>query len=493
MKTKVVLPLLLLGVAHTCVVMAQSIGTFTATGKLSRPRQFHTATLLPNGKVLIAGGYDIRWTFWSSWTVWPSAELYDPSTGTFTATGDMTTARYFHTATLLPDGKVLITGGNNSIAGGCFCNPLATAELYDPSAGTFTATGEMTTARSGHTATLLNNGKVLIAGGPINRRLASAELYDPSTGTFIATGSMMAPRAWQMAATLLNSGKVLMDGGSGDPDIDVRPRAEVYDPDTGAFSVSGSSAYRGVVPATATLFMNGKVLVTLQYDGWPSELAEVYDPSSGTFSATGKMTRGRMFSSTSTLLPDGKVLIAGRDLVAYGGSADLYDPVAGTFSTTDGLVTSREEGYTATLLANGTVLMSGGWLCCGYSIDTAVIYHPAVQMPAPILLSLSGDGQGQGAILRAGTSEIVSADNPAAVGDVLEVYCTALADGSVIPPQVAIGGRMAQVLWFGKAPGLEGLNQVNVRVPSGVAWGPSIPVRLSYLGRPSNEVTIGVR
>ena len=173
------------------VVTAQSTGAFTATGNLTRLRQFHTATLLTNGKVLITGGFAVN----GSLSLSATAELYDPATGSFAATGNMNAARYMHTATLLPEGKVLIAGGNNSIAGGCLCDPMASAELYDPVAGTFTATGEMTTARSGHTATLLNDGKVLMAGGPVNHRSQSAEVYDPTTGTFTATGAMAATRA----------------------------------------------------------------------------------------------------------------------------------------------------------------------------------------------------------------------------------------------------------------------------------------------------------
>src|SRR5215204_1532686 len=123
---------------------------------------------------------------------------------------------------------------------------------------------------------------------------------------------------------------------------------ELYDPENGTFSRSARSANSGLSPASASLLMNGKVLVTLQYDGWPSEIAEVYDPSSETLSPTGTMTNARMFS-TSTLLPEGEVLIAGRDLVS-GSSAVLYDPIDGTFGSTRDLVPDREEGYTATLL-----------------------------------------------------------------------------------------------------------------------------------------------
>jgi len=215
----------------------------------------------------------------------------------------------------------------------------------------------------------------------------------------------------------------------------------------------------------------------------------------------------RRANHTATLLPDGTVLIGGRGWLvsgnteyfySTGNSGELYDPVTGTFSNTGNMATDR-DGPTATLLNDGSVLIAGGVqivqpppTVVTVVLSSAEIYHPGVLVPAPVLLSVSGDGRGQGAILHAGTHQLVSASNPAIAGEALEIYGTGLTDGSVIPPQIAIGGRMAEVLWFGRAPGYANLNQVNVRVP-GVAPGPTVPVRLTYIGRQSNEVNIALR
>jgi hypothetical protein len=463
------------------VAVAQTPGTFTATGNMTTPRQFHTATLLPNGKVLVVGG-NIPGP--GAGSTLASAELYDPLTGTFAPTGSMIAARRLHTATLLPNGRVLISGGY-----GVGNSTPATSELFDPATGTFTATADMIQPRGGHTAILLANGKVLTVGGTFGAgpMFAGAELYDPSTSTFSATGRYAGDPFCDFCAPafLLSDGNVLFAQQS---------RAQLYNPVTGTFSVTGATSH---CLSSGTLLMNGKVLFAggeCDEEGRSSR-AELYDPATGTFASTGNMAWSRVWH-TLTLLPDGAVLAAGGEtdtclgnFCAYAGSvasAELYDPSAGAFAAL-GSMTAPREVHTATLLSDGRVLIAGGMS------GSVELYTPSVLAPAPALPSLSGAVQGQGAILHALTQQLVSPENPATIGEALEVFLTGLTDGGTIPPQVTIGGRMAEVLYFGNAPGFAGGNQVNVRVPSGVAPGAAVPVRLTYLSRPSNEVTIGVR
>jgi WD40 repeat protein len=219
---------------------------------MKNARNFYTATLLPNGKVLVAGGFNLG----------NSAELYDPATDTWTLTSSLRVVRAFHTATLLPSGQVLVAGGGQS---GGSIQRSTSAELYELT-GKWTLTGSMKHARAGHTATLLPNGKVLVVGGG-----TGSELYDPATGIWSETAS---PSTGGTPPTLLANGKVLAG-----PDF--------YDPATGKWTTTGapSRSYN-----TATLLLNGKVLAA---GGNRTFTAELYDPDSGTWSATGALTWDR--------------------------------------------------------------------------------------------------------------------------------------------------------------------------------------------------------
>lgn len=247
------------------ITVTTSSARFTPTGDMPNAHGLHTATMLADGRVLIAGG--------ATNALDPlcldgmaSAELYDSSVGSFTSTGSMTSPRYSHTATSLLNGEVLVTGGFGSVSD---CEDLGTpvlssAELYNPASASFKATGGMFVARRGHTATLLPNGKVLVAGGTDQSGVAATtpELYDPAAGLFTRTGNMAIPRS-EHTATLLANGKVLILGGfdTTDPKAQaVTAASEIYDPITGSFTGTGSmtTARAG---HTATLLIDGRVLI----------------------------------------------------------------------------------------------------------------------------------------------------------------------------------------------------------------------------------------
>jgi hypothetical protein len=331
---------------------------------MTAARMSHAAALLRNGKVLIAGG-----ATGSGDMCLASAELYDEASGTFSPTGSMATTRAGTPAVVLKDGRVLIAGGyyfdadGNTVA-------LASAELYDPAHGTFSATGSMAEARYGHTATLLEDGRVLVAGGTKDRgpTLASAELYDPQTGSFSPTGWMTTARVGH-TATLLENGLVLLAGGSrarepANPTyLDL---AELYDPAHGTFSATGSMA-EARYGHTATLLEDGRVLVaggmTLGEGGVKASLAsaELYDPANAGFSSAGSMASPRG-GHVALVLADGRLLIAGGSVYdplkpTYLSSAELYP--GGAFTPASSMTVARFGG-TATLLKSGRVLIAGG-------------------------------------------------------------------------------------------------------------------------------------
>jgi hypothetical protein len=451
---------------------AQSGSAVSPTGPMMTPRAAHTATLLANGKVLIAGGASAAFPYPD--IILSSAELYDPVTRTFNSTGKMTTARAAHNATLLADGRVLLTGGSHDLS----------AEIYDPAAGSFSATGPLLTQPFGFpSAVLLSDGRVFVAGTP------TAQLYDPVTARFNPAASYAEPAPRFIGGVaLLADGKVLLTGGS-----DTAGWSEVYDPATNSFrSAGGPNQWDDIF--TVTPLPRGEVLYVGngENDGEPAD-AETFDPANLVFGRVGQAAFNHEYGA-ATLLPNGTVLVTGGQLP--GGNGELYSEIYAssgrTFSTSVDLLVPRHE-HTSTLLPDGTVLISGGFFIWPTATESAEVYRPETLVHAPSLFTVSPDGKGQGAIWHALTGKLASFDSPAVGGEILSLYTTTLIGGGLIPPQISIAGQAAEIVFFGDAPGYPGFNQVNFRVPARVSTGPSVPVRLMYLGRSSNEVSIALQ
>ncbi len=354
-------------------------GLVTEIAAMHTARASHTSTLLPNGKVLIAGGFAGSG---GEYNPYRTAELYDPSSGTFQPLAEMTIGRSGHTATLLKTGKVLLVGGWTGRY-----DIRRSAEIYDPATNTFTPTGDLVIERAGSTATLMPDGRVLLAGGEDRQenKIASAEIYDPAEGKFTLTGSMSEPRSAH-TATALKDGRVLIVGGSSGhyPSGNVYRSAELYDPATRKFTSTGQMTAARHKHA-AILLRSGKVLVVGGSDNrdWHGEYAsaELYDPASGTFTATGTMNLARFkLPAAVALLPNGKVLVAGG-----GAFAELYDETTGSFTKVPGSLGAARFFASATFLPGGKALITGGYAESGGSLPAtpaAWLYQPAGGQPS---------------------------------------------------------------------------------------------------------------
>jgi len=311
-----------------------------------------------------------------------STRTYPPKTGSIISTGTPLAARFSHTATLLPNNKVLIAGGmeRNGVW-------LDSAELYDPVANRFIPTGKMLSRRAGAMAVLLPNGKVMIAGGTdgSGRSLSTTELFDPTSNVFLPGPSMISPRAHGVALVLKN-GKVLIAGGCADGDNNRVSSAELYDPQSDSFSTTGSMrTARGAF--NAVTLGDGRVLVTGGMSG--GELpnatveasAEIYDPATGRFTSTAPMRVAR-YKHGMALLPDGRALIIGGQTGgAYGerlASTEFFDPVTGRFSR------GPDMKYPRFKLIQGVAVLDDGQVLVGGGADQPELFDPAANSFVPV-------------------------------------------------------------------------------------------------------------
>jgi hypothetical protein len=477
MRTSVTLQVLLF--AAGAAALAQSPGTFTPAVNPAYP-DIGGGIFLPDGRI-----------FYRSQTYNPGSAIYDPASGTLSAvSGNLFPSP--GAATQLADGRILITESDT-----------VRAELYDPVAQTFTLTGNMTAILSGAQIVLLSDGRVLFMGWYTQNPQAipvdlTPEIYDPASGTFSAAGTWPGEGA-AGTATLLPDGTVLVTAYySGD--------TAIYDPIRSTFTPLNFTLYS----EAAILLASGKVLFVSGIDdlscggGVPGGQLPLYDPISKTFRLTAGKTQAGQIQESVTLLGDGTVLLAG-GWICPGNStaahefgpdnrAQIYDPVTDTFTATENMTNGR-SGCCGPLLPDGTVLLAGGDSSAyptSYESANAEIYHPADPIKAPALFTNS---TGQAVVWNSLTGALVSPGGafvPAHAGDILSTYTNNLIEGGALPPQVSVGGKAAKILYFGDAPGYSGYFQVNFQVP-GVTAGSSVPVVLSYIGRSSNAVTIGIQ
>lgn len=351
-----------------CMVAATVHAGTEPAGSMAAARQSHVSVSLPGGRALVAGGF-----MPSSASATSSAEVFDAATATFSAAPAMSTARAYAVGAILPDGRALVAGGtpvNQSPP-----INLASAEIYDPTTNSWSAAASMAVGRQGAVAVVLSDGRVLVIGGDATR--AASEIYDPAAGVFVATGSLATARS-NFAASLLPDGRVLVVGGR-DSNLTPFASAEIWDPATGLWSAAGTMASARSSP-TATPLADGKVLIAggIATSSWSSAVAaaELYDPATGAFSATGSLSTAR-HGHMAARLGSGDIVVAGGTNSGSMITAviERYDVATGTWAAGGSLASERHVSAAASL-SNGEVLIAGGNSYAG-TVNTAELIDAA--------------------------------------------------------------------------------------------------------------------
>lgn len=385
----------------------------------------------------------------------------------------MSVGRYDHYAVLLPDGRILIAGGQTR------GQDVREVEIFDPKTGTFSVNGKLSSPCIGCPIALLDDGRVVIGGR------TPAEIYDPRNGS---SQLLEIPIPFGATPFAFPERRIFFlgapDGLSGIYDL----ASDSYRP------VELGSAFP-IYIESFTQLPDGRILVA---DGEFNRLISFQlDPARPAQSEVVLERRLSGSGNSATTLADGSVLLYG-GIMNYDGRLvpnEIFDPSTNTSRLTP--AADQVRYHQATLLLDGTVLITGG--CTDEDVfpigvrgcyASAALFVPPSPAPPPVAIPNRGS---QGAILHAGTARVATPADPAEAGEILEIFAVGLLGGCGLPPRAAIGGEAAEVLFCGAAPGYPDLFQINVRVPARVRPGSEVAVRLHYLGRPSNEVTIGVR
>lgn len=365
-------------------------GTLEPLPPMSARRAAHTASSLPDGRVLVAGGFVAMATS-SQAHQSNDAEIFLPNEKRFASLPRMVMSRQSHTATLLTNGTVLLAGGYDESG-----EVTPSAEIFDPKSDTFAPVGSMLHARAGHVAVQLDDGRVLLVGGvgPNWSFLSSAEIYDPATGRFSVTGGMETARESHVAVRL-EDGRVLVTGGHRGrrSDIEIFRSSEIYDPLTKRFRPAASMK----IPRhkhDAVLLPDGRILVTGGADERDSQgvydSTELFDPDAEIFTLGPAMQLGHYkHAGTSWVLPNGNVLVSGG-----AASAELFDVVHGTFRVVDGAAHLSGQFSASALLEAGAVLVSGGYGGGTGPRDEAWLYRPPVTQTSPVRTKTSTEVTG---------------------------------------------------------------------------------------------------